>query len=135
MKLIKYSLLLLSVVAVLILLFINKNLAGLAEWIYPGSELWAHIALLAVEGLAFLWFWRGLFGRHEHLLLMDASTPEEKKRFAEEIARRMSGNPIIREAALSPEDPEYIQTCLDLLKRQPDAEIGHNASRIFLTPP
>lgn len=132
MKLIKYSLLFLAVIAALILLFINRNLAGLAEWVYPGSELWAHFVLLAVEGLAFLWFWRGLFGRHEHMLLMNAATPEEKKRFAEEMSQRMAENPLIQEAGLSPGDPEYMQACLDVLKKRADVEIQQNAKRIFL---
>lgn len=132
MRLIKYSLFFLSAVIVLILLIINRNLAGLAEWIYPGSEFWAHIALMAIEMLAFLWFWRGLFGKHEHMLLMEAATPEEKKRFSEEMTRRMASNPIIREAQLSPDEPEYMQACLELLKKRADTEIQQNAKRIFL---
>ena len=114
MKIMRYSLIAMSVLAALLILFINRNLAGLAELVYPGSAMWAHIFLLLVELLALTWFWRGLFGRHAHLLLMDDSGPEGRQRFAEELARRMKSNPLVLEVGLSPGDPEFQEKCLAL---------------------
>ena len=132
MKIMRYSLIAMSVLAALLILFINRNLAGLAELVYPGSAMWAHIFLLLVELLALTWFWRGLFGRHAHLLLMDDSGPEGRQRFAEELARRMKSNPLVLEVGLSPGDPEFQEKCLALLEEKANAEIERNARRIFL---
>lgn len=126
--------------AVLIVLGINRNLAALAEWIYPGSALWAHAGLVLVEALAFVWFWRGLFGGRKRLLLVD-DTPEGRADFAKEFARRMRSNSIIREAGLAgrpgttPDgrpDEEYFEQCLKLLNARADMEIRQTARRIFL---
>lgn len=126
--------------AVLIVLGINRNLAALAEWVYSGSALWAHAGLGLVEALAFIWFWRGLFGGRRRLLLTD-DTPEGRAGFAKEFARRMRNNPIIKEAGLAggsgttPDgrpDEEYFEQCLKLLNARSDMEIRQTARRIFL---
>ena len=135
-RVLKYMLLGFSVLAALIVLFINRNVAALAEWLLPGSEAWAHIILLAVEVLALIWFWRGLFGGHRHLLLMNSATAEEKRLFAEELARRLHKNPLIRQEGIFRADTEteeaYIDRCLAFLKTRADEEIEQNARRIFL---
>lgn len=137
-RILKYLFVALAVLAGLLLLFLNRNLASLAEWIYPGSEIWTHIVLVAVEVIAFLRLWHGLFGGQRHLLLMDEDSPEEQRHFAEELARRMRKNPLIIEAGITPEgkgpipESEYLERCLALLDAKANAEIEQNAKRIFL---
>ncbi len=131
-KLMRYTLIGLGLLLALIIIFINRNLASLAEWALPGSGLWTHLGLLALEAFALLWFWRGLFGGRRHLLLMVDGSEPERIRFAEEFARRMKYNPHIRAAGLNPDDPKYFSACLKLLKDKADAEIQQSAKRIFL---
>lgn len=134
----------LAALAVLLVLFVNRTLADLAEWIYPGSAFVAHMVLMGVEALAFLWFWLGVFGGKKHLLLMEDPTPEAEERFAAEFMRRMQTNPhILRlkaEAAANPalpappdaNDPAYRDWCIARLTDKANAEIRQNASRVFL---
>lgn len=137
-RILKYILAVLLSLSVLLLLFINSNLASLAEMIYPSAGLWTHGALLLMEFLALGWFWRGLFRGPRHLLLLDKSSPEAQKNFEREIIRRMRSNPYIRQAGLSPvlpdgrDDPEYLDRCMALLKQKADDEIKRNARRVFL---
>lgn len=134
-RIMKYVFFALAVLAGLLIHFINGNLAAFAELIRPGSALTAHLVLLAVEGVALLWFWKGMFGGRRHLLLMDSATPEEERAFAEELTRRMKGNPHIIEAGIMPagkNDPDYLPRCLTLLNARADEEIRQNAKRIFL---
>lgn len=137
-RFLQYILMAVAVLFILLLLFINSNLAGLAEMLYPGSGLWAHAVLAMAEILAIGWFWRGLFRGPKHLLLMDRDTPEAKQAFSRELTRRMRGNPhirqagIVREAPFGEEDDEYLERCLNVLKDKADAEIKQNARRIFL---
>jgi hypothetical protein len=140
----KVMLIAMSVLFVLMLLFINRNLAALAGWLYPGSEPWAHIVLLSIELVAFFWFWRGLFGRHKHLLLMEdasgdvseSALAEQRALFAAELARRMRKNSLLREAGLLPEnfssEDAYIEASLNFLKTKADQEIDQTARRVFL---
>ncbi|SBW01167.1 exported hypothetical protein [uncultured delta proteobacterium] len=134
-RILKYALFAFAVLAALIVLFINRNLASLADLIYPGSLLWAHGSLLAVEAVAFFWFWRGVFGGREHLLHADDDSPEGRAAFARELVRRVRTNPHVLEADLvpsGPEDKERIDQCLALLNKKADAEIEQNARRVFL---
>lgn len=134
-RIMKYVFFALAVLAGLLIHFINGNLAAFAELIRPGSALTVHLVLLAVEGVALLWFWKGMFGGRRHLLLMNGATPEEEHAFAEELARRMKDNPLIREAGIVPagkNDPDYLPRCLALLNARADEEIRQNARRIFL---
>lgn len=134
-RIMKYVFLALAVLAGLLIHFINGNLAALAELIRPGSALATHLALLAVEGVALLWFWKGVFGGRKHLLLMNGATLEEERAFAEELTRRMKGNPHIIEAGIKPaykDDPDYLPRCLTHLNTKADEEIRQNARRIFL---
>jgi len=125
-----------SVLFVLMVLYINRSLAALAGWLYPGSEPWAHIILLIIELAAFFWFWRGLFGGHKHLLLMGDASDGERVQFAEELARRMRKNSLLREAGLLPEnfpsEEAYIAASLNFLKARADQENEQTARRIFL---
>ncbi|MDR0465758.1 MAG: YcjF family protein [Deltaproteobacteria bacterium] len=117
------------------MLFINGNLASLAEAIHPGSLWWAHGALLCAEATALFLFWRGVAGGHKHLLLLDDAGPEAGERFAKELARRMRSNPHVREAGVTPDGPDdaaYIAECMALLRAKADEEIERNAKRIFL---
>lgn len=137
-RILKYVFVAFGVLTALLLLFINSNLAALAGMLYPGSALWTHMVLLTVEFLAFGWLWWAWFGRPRHLLLMDADTPEERRRFAKELVRRMRNNPLIRQAGLVARFPDgqdedrFLDLCLRLLKAQADTEIQQNARRIFL---
>ncbi|MCC8193379.1 MAG: YcjF family protein [Deltaproteobacteria bacterium] len=134
-RILKYLLLAIAVLAVLIVLFINHNLASLADMLYPGSMPWAHGILLIVEGAAFFWFWRAVFGGREHLLYADDDTPEGRQAFALELARRLRTNPHLREAGIAPPDPddtEGLRRCLALLNEKADGEIEQSARRIFL---
>ena len=134
-RLVKYVFFALAVLAGLLIHFVNGNLAALAELVRPGSALAAHLVLLAVEAVALLWFWKGVFGGRRHLLLVEASTPEEERAFAEELTRRMKNNPLIMEAGIVPEgkqDPEYLPRCIAHLNARADEEIQQNARRIFL---
>jgi hypothetical protein len=136
----KLMLIAMSVSFVLMLLFINRNLAALAGWLYPGSEPWTHVVLLSIELAAFFWFWRGLFGGHKHLLLIEDApgdvSAEQKALFAAELARRMRKNPVLREACLLPEnfssEDAYIEASLNFLKTKADQEIEQTARRVFL---
>lgn len=132
----KYMLVAMSILAVLLVLFVNRNLAALAEWIYRGSEPWAHIVLLAVELVAFSLFWRGLFGGRRHLLLIKDASDEEKKRFAEELAKRLRRNPLLRKAEIVPEnfasEEAYLAASFAFLKNRADKETEQTARRIFL---
>lgn len=137
-RILKFFLIALGLLTILFLLFINSNLAALADMIHPGSALWAHVALLTTEALALAWFWRALFGRRRHLLLVDNATPEDRQRFAKELARRMRYNPLIRQAGLDAEfqsgqDEEvFLDRSLLLLDAKANEEIRQNARRIFL---
>lgn len=137
-RFLRYILAAVAILFILLLLFINSNLAALAEMLYPGSGLWTHAVLAMAEILAIGWFWRGLFRGPRHLLLMDKDTPEAKQAFARELTRRMRGNPyirqagIVREAPFGEDDDEYLKRCLAVLKEKADAEIKQNARRIFL---
>ena len=134
-RILKYLLFAFVVLAALIVLFINRNLASLADLIYPGSLLWAHGVLLAIEVVAFFWFWRGVFGGRDHLLYADDDTPEGREVFARELACRLRANPHVKEAGLvpaGPEDRENLDKCLALLNKRANAEIEQNARRIFL---
>ena len=134
-RILKYVFFALAVLAGLLVHFVNGNLAALAELIRPGSALVTHLVLLGVEGVALLWFWKGIFGGRRHLLLMDGASPEEERAFAEELARRMKSNPHIIEAGIVPEDktdPHYLPRCLSHLNARADEEIRQNARRIFL---
>ncbi len=138
-RILKYILVAFGVLTGLLLLFINSNLASLADSLYSGSAPWAHLVLLAVEGLVVIRFWRALFGRQRHLLLMNADTPEERQRFARELARRMRENSLIRQAGIEAAVPagqdgenEFLDRCMALLNAKADEEIRQNARRIFL---
>ncbi len=133
----KYAITVLAILSLLLLLFINNNLAALADLLLPGSALWAYAVLFGLEFLALGWFWRGLFRGPRHLLLMDSASPEEQKAFAREFRRRMRDNIHIRQAGILPannseDDPAYMERCLLLLREKADAEIQQNARRIFL---
>lgn len=134
----RYICLGLAVLAVLLMLFINRSLADMAEWLYPGSAVWVHLGLAALEIVAVIWLWKGLFGRRRHLLLMECSTPEERRLYHEELARRMRANPHILKAGITPEkgtdstDPVYLARCMEELGRMADAEINQTAKRVFL---
>ncbi len=134
-RVLKYALFAFVVLAALIVLFINRSLASLAELIYPESLLWAHGVLLGTEAVGFFWFWRGIFGGRQHLLYADDDSPEGREAFAKELARRLRTNPHILEAGLVPPDPddrERLDQCLALLNKKADTEIEQNAKRIFL---
>lgn len=139
-RFLRYILVALGLFAVLLVVFVNRNLAALCEWLLPGSLVWAHIALLATELLALAFFWRGLFRRRKHLLLLpglEEDTPEARRIFARELALRLRGNPHIREAGLpappvGEEDEAYLNSCLELLRQKADAEIRQTARRVFL---
>lgn len=134
-RLFKYLFAAMAVLLVLLALFINRNLAALVDLMYPGLAPWTHLTLLGVELLALAWFWRGLFLGRRHLLLMNGSTPEDRKHFAKELTRRMRDNPLIVNAGLrphGPDDPDYLARCLDVLNAKADEEIQQNARRIFL---
>ena len=135
-RIMKVMLIAMSVLFVLMVLYINRSLAALAGWLYPGSEPWAHIILLIIELAAFFWFWRGLFGGHKHLLLMGDASDGERVQFAEELARRMRKNSLLREAGLLPEnfpsEEAYIAASLNFLKARADLENEQTARRIFL---
>lgn len=137
-RILKYLFFGLMVLALLLLLFLNSNLAALADMIYPGSGLWAHGALLGVELIALGWFWRGLFRGPKHLLLLDKSSPEAQQAFEKELKRRMRSNPHVAKAGIGPllengkEDPEYLDRCMALLRQKADEEIKLNARRVFL---
>jgi hypothetical protein len=135
-RILKVMLIAMSVLAALMVLYINRNLAALAEWLYPGSEPWAHLVLLSIELVAFLWFWRGLFGGHKHLLLLEDDSDEERKRFAEELTRRMRKNSLLREEGLIPQnfasEKDYLEASCNFLKAKADQEIEQTARRVFL---
>lgn len=134
-RILRYALFGVAVLTALIVLFINRNVASLADLVYPGSLLWTHGALLAVEAVGFFWFWRGVFGGREHLLHADDDSPEGRDAFAAELVRRLRGNAYIREAGLAPSGPddvERLEKCLALLNKKADAEIEQNARRVFL---
>jgi hypothetical protein len=139
-RLLKYGLFFLFILACVFLLFINSGLASLAGLIWPGSALAAHGALMAVEALGIVWFWRGLFGGRRRLRLSPDAGPEEQRAFARELAARMKSNPRIKAAGIVPEggrsadglDAAYLERCLALLNQQADEEIRKNAKRIFL---
>ena len=124
-----------AVLFVLLVLTVNSNLASLAGSIYPGAAPWTHLGLLAIELLAFWWFWRGIFGGSEHLLRINDATPEGRKAFAEELARRLQTNPHVKGTNLAPEnsdDTEKVKQCLEFLNGKVNEEIEQNARRIFL---
>lgn len=134
-RILKYVFFAFAVLAALIVLFVNRNLASLAETVFPGSLPWTHGLLLAVEAVGFLWFWRGIFGGHKHLLLMDDDSPEGRERFAKELVRRLRKNPHVREADLAPEGPEdaeRVAACMTLLREKAEREIDQSARRVFL---
>ena len=134
-RLLKYVFFAFAVLAALIVLFINRNLAALAEALLPGGLWWAHGTLLFVEAFAFVWFWRGVAGGRKHLLLLQDDSPEARERFAKELVRRLRSNPHVREAGIVPdgiEDAERIAECMALLRAKADEEIEQNAKRIFL---
>jgi hypothetical protein len=125
----------LAVSAALLILFVNRSLADLADWAWPGSAVWVHLGLMAVEALALLRFWLGLFGGRKHLLLMAEPTPAAERAFAEELARRMRDNPLVpqnAEGIPDVSDPARLNWCMAYLNRQADAEIRRNARRVFL---
>ena len=131
----KYIFIAFAVFAAFIVLFINKNLAALAESFYTGSLWWAHGTLLFMEAVAFLGFWRGIAGGRRHLVLLHDERPDARERFAKELVRRMGSNPYVREAGIvpdGPEDAERIAECIALLRTKADAEIKENAKRVFL---
>lgn len=137
-RLLTYLGIILGIISIVILAIINSGLARLAEWIHPGVALWAHLALAAIELVAFLWFWRGAFGRRQHLLALDHPDEDEQKVFAAELARRMRSNSHIRAhmkehpGALDPNDPDWLDHCLFILGQKADEEICRTAKRIFL---
>ena len=134
-RILKYILFGFAVLAALILLFVNKNLATFAEWAYPGSAIWTHAALLGVEFLGLFWLWRGIFGGHKHLLLVNDASEEGRRKFAAELARRMKANPHIRKAGIVPGDDTeeaYLAKCMAHLREKADEEIRQNAKRVFL---
>ena len=125
----------LAVVAALLVLFVNRSLADLVEWAVPGSAFRVHMGLMAVEALAILWFWKGIFRGKKHLLLMADPTPEAEREFAEELARRMRDNPLVpknSEGAPDASDPAYLDWCMAQLNGKADEEIRQTASRVFL---
>ena len=122
----------LAFLAVAAALMINSSLAGLAERLFPQSVLWVHAGLLLAEILAFFWFWRGIFGRQRHLILLESHTPEEREQTARELVRRLRGNPLIREAGLDPADPNFTERSLALLEEKANLEIRQTAQKIFL---
>lgn len=128
----------LGLITLILLTVINSGIARLVEWIHPGAGFWAHLALAVIEALAFLWFWRGVFGRHQHLLALNNPDTEEQREFAEELTRRMKRNTHIRAcmerhpSELDADDPGYLEHCLFILGQQADDEIRHTAKRIFL---
>lgn len=134
-RIFKYALFGFAVLGVLIVLFINRNLAALVELVHPGGLPWAHVCLLTVEGVAFFWFWRGVFGGRAHILDAYDSSPAGREAFARELSRRLCANPHIREAGLvssGSEDREWQSRCMALLNKKADAEIEQNARRVFL---
>ena len=134
-RIVKCLLFALVVLTVLIVLFINRNVASLADMVYPGSLLWTHGILLALEAVAFFWFWLSVFGGRSHLLSADDDSPEGRKAFAAELASRLRTNPYIKETGFAPsgpDDTENIARCLTILNKKANAEIEQNARRIFL---
>ncbi|MDL2210403.1 hypothetical protein LJC26_06325 [Desulfovibrio sp. OttesenSCG-928-O18] len=134
-RILKYALAAFALLFAILVLFVNRNLASLADMLYPGSLLWTHGGLLLAEAAGFFWFWRGVFGGREHLLNPNDDSPEGRERFARELARRLRANPHIREAGLAPDDAddqEVIDKCLSLLNAKANEEIEQNARRIFL---
>jgi hypothetical protein len=134
-RILTYVFLAFAALMALVLLFINRNLAGLADLLYPGCLLWAHGGLLTVEAIGLLWFWRGVFGGRKHLLHPEDTSPEGRQAFAKELVRRLRGNPHILQAGLTlsgPEDKDGLEQCLALLNQKADAEIEQNARRVFL---
>ncbi|MDR1124984.1 MAG: hypothetical protein LBM64_02830 [Deltaproteobacteria bacterium] len=113
-------------------LFINRGLAGLANDLLPGSALWAHLALLGLEALALVWFWRGLFGRRRYLLLRENAGERERAEFTAELTRRLRLNPHLEHGRLDPEAPGYLGACLAQLKEKADEEIKRAGRRVFL---
>lgn len=134
-RILKYALAVFAVLFAVLVLFINRNAASLADMLYPGSLVWTHAGLLFAEGLGIFWLWRGVFGGREHLLRPGDDTPEGRERFARELSRRLMANPHIREAGLAPsaaDDREAVDICLAFLNEKANAEIEQNARRIFL---
>lgn len=134
----KYIGIALAVLTILLLLFINSGLSRLAGWIHPQAGPWVFAGLIVIEAIALLVFWRGVFGRHQHLLALNRPNQKEREEFAEELSRRMRANSYIvawldeNGASLNPDAPDYLERCLDILGERADAEIQQTAKRIFL---
>ena len=134
-KLLKYAAIILGALTLAGLFALAHSVAGLAAAIVPGSFLWVYGGALALEGLASLWFIRGVFWRQQHLSFT-ATTPEERQRLMRELTARLRENPHVRDiapaASLDPADPAYAEACLAVLRRKSDEEIRNTAERIFL---
>lgn len=85
-----------AILLLLLVVFINRGIAGMLDQFFPGSSLWTHLVLLAIELFCLFWFWRGLFRRGEHLVLPALHDIEGRERFAREFAERMVVNPNIK---------------------------------------
>ncbi len=131
-RILRYTAIGLGALVLVILLFINQGLAGIAASLYPGSSPYVFAGLLVLEAVAVLWFWRGVFGRQQHLRFAANPTPEQRQRFARELALRMRANPLLRDANLDPSAPDYMEQCLAVLRKKSDEEIRSTAERIFL---
>ncbi len=141
-RILKYAAAVCGLFILLLVLFINQGLAGMAQALYPAAKWWTHGVLAAFEILGLLWLWRGLFGRRGHLSFSSSATEGDQRRFAAELLRRLRANPHLRHVEVpaavlrgdypDPEAKEYARHCCAVLRERADAEIRRIAERVFL---
>jgi hypothetical protein len=124
----KYIGLFLLVLTALFLLVCNNAIAGMVASFIPTAYVWVFAALVFIEVIAFYWFWRGLFGRQDHLAF-DVTDPQAQERLKNELVARLRENEHITKANLN---PESVENCLTLLDQKADEEIQRTAKGIFL---
>ena len=115
-----------------LLLGIAHSLASLGGIFYP--ELTPHffIGLLIIEGVCVFYLWKSVFGGSDHLHFPQEASPEEQRAFSDELTARLRKNPLIIEAGLNPESPDFLSESLALLSKKADEETRRAAEKVFL---
>ena len=119
-------------VTVLLLLQINSIAMGATEALFPGWGRTAYVVLALCELAAICWLFLSWFVRPSKLVMRKNPTDEDRRAFAEELARRLAGNRFVLEAGLCQEQPDFLPKALELLEAKADAEIRSGAKKVFL---
>ncbi len=123
----------LSVIALAVIFFqFNVFAMNFADSLRAGTGWMAFLALCALEAAGFALLFLSWYPRRSKLVLHASPTREQLDAFSAEMAKRLRGNELVRQAGISPDQPDFVPKALEALDAKAEEIIRQDSRRIFL---